>query len=101
MQQELRVGGIRRRPLVDAPKAGPEAPLEHAETPIHAGGPLRTPGRVLARVPHPFAGRGDWRWRGCSTRSEEHTSELQSLAYLGCRLLLEKKKRRSPNERDS
>src|SRR5205823_8635224 len=28
-------------------------------------------------------------WRG---RSEEHTSELQSLAYLVCRLLLEKKK---------
>src|SRR2546425_7049225 len=27
-------------------------------------------------------------WR----RSEEHTSELQSLAYLVCRLLLEKKK---------
>src|SRR2546423_11701086 len=28
----------------------------------------------------------------CSTlRSEEHTSELQSLAYLVCRLLLEKK----------
>src|SRR2546423_5782301 len=29
------------------------------------------------------------RW---SSRSEEHTSELQSLAYLVCRLLLEKKK---------
>src|SRR2546425_7621232 len=28
-------------------------------------------------------------------RSEEHTSELQSLAYLVCRLLLEKKKGRS------
>src|SRR5205823_13875015 len=28
-------------------------------------------------------------WSG---RSEEHTSELQSLAYLVCRLLLEKKK---------
>src|SRR2546425_1954926 len=28
----------------------------------------------------------------CLTRSEEHTSELQSLAYLVCRLLLEKKK---------
>src|SRR2546425_1858397 len=30
--------------------------------------------------------------RRCTTRSEEHTSELQSLAYLVCRLLLEKKK---------
>src|SRR2546425_7840256 len=29
-----------------------------------------------------------------TSRSEEHTSELQSLAYLVCRLLLEKKKKR-------
>src|SRR3712207_1964534 len=28
---------------------------------------------------------------GCCTRSEEHTSELQSRQYLVCRLLLEKK----------
>src|SRR2546425_3974295 len=32
---------------------------------------------------------GDW-----DHRSEEHTSELQSLAYLVCRLLLEKKKKK-------
>src|SRR5229473_5500455 len=30
-------------------------------------------------------------------RSEEHTSELQSLAYLVCRLLLEKKKKTKMN----
>src|SRR5687767_15573984 len=30
-------------------------------------------------------------------RSEEHTSELQSLAYLVCRLLLEKKKKNNTN----
>src|SRR5205823_11053209 len=30
-------------------------------------------------------------------RSEEHTSELQSLAYLVCRLLLEKKKQKHIN----
>src|SRR5262245_62608778 len=29
-----------------------------------------------------------------ATRSEEHTSELQSLRHLVCRLLLEKKKRK-------
>src|SRR2546425_8773860 len=29
--------------------------------------------------------------RSSGSRSEEHTSELQSLAYLVCRLLLEKK----------
>src|SRR3989441_8146637 len=31
-----------------------------------------------------------------NSRSEEHTSELQSLAYLVCRLLLEKKKNTEP-----
>src|SRR2546425_1558898 len=38
---------------------------------------------------------------GLTRRSEEHTSELQSLAYLVCRLLLEKKKkdRCSPSRR--
>src|SRR2546425_8105092 len=32
--------------------------------------------------------------RARALRSEEHTSELQSLAYLVCRLLLEKKKQK-------
>src|SRR3989441_4597648 len=34
-----------------------------------------------------------------AARSEEHTSELQSLAYLVCRLLLEKKKTHAPQHR--
>src|SRR2546425_7824442 len=34
-------------------------------------------------------------YRDVRARSEEHTSELQSLAYLVCRLLLEKKKNKS------
>src|SRR2546425_8077706 len=34
-------------------------------------------------------------------RSEEHTSELQSLAYLVCRLLLEKKKKKKIHTRPS
>src|SRR5262249_58574628 len=45
-----------------------------------------------------------WRSWGCqqgratlSLRSEEHTSELQSLTNLVCRLLLEKKKKKSTN----
>src|SRR2546425_2575030 len=40
----------------------------------------------------------DWLWQWGdppSFRSEEHTSELQSLAYLVCRLLLEKKKKKT------
>src|SRR5437870_7363880 len=38
--------------------------------------------------------------RGSLRRSEEHTSELQSRGHLVCRLLLEKKKRRSFNWRN-
>src|SRR3989441_4262152 len=38
--------------------------------------------------------RGPPDTRGRVRRSEEHTSELQSLAYLVCRLLLEKKKKK-------
>src|SRR2546425_2467813 len=34
-------------------------------------------------------------------RSEEHTSELQSLAYLVCRLLLEKKKKETSASKNS
>src|SRR2546425_4377122 len=47
--------------------------------------------------PSPTAG---WVVGGAGTilaRSEEHTSELQSLAYLVCRLLLEKKKTQMKN----
>src|SRR2546425_8929500 len=45
-----------------------------------------------AAAAHP-ARRADRRSR-TPPRSEEHTSELQSLAYLVCRLLLEKKKKK-------
>src|SRR2546425_6489927 len=38
--------------------------------------------------------RGGEPSRSWWSRSEEHTSELQSLAYLVCRLLLEKKKKK-------
>ena len=34
-----------------------------------------------------------------ATRSEEHTSELQSQAYLVCRLLLEKKKQKTKQKK--
>src|SRR2546425_5190043 len=58
---------------------------------------------LSARPPSPRDGRpsrssGPSRSRRTAgdTRSEEHTSELQSLAYLVCRLLLEKKNQR-PN----
>src|SRR5205823_11838274 len=44
--------------------------------------------RGLGRAPLSLDGR---RLQHVHPRSEEHTSELQSLAYLVCRLLLEKK----------
>src|SRR3712207_8532563 len=53
----------------------------------------------LILIGPPGAGKGtqaeritqDFRLAYISTRSEEHTSELQSRQYLVCRLLLEKK----------
>src|SRR2546425_7751451 len=45
-----------------------------------------------ARRPWQSVSHRGYRPSCCSSRSEEHTSELQSLAYLVCRLLLEKKK---------
>src|SRR2546425_11039564 len=64
--------------------------LTAVERAVPAGDPLHEQARVLVdEDAHAFA---------CATarftaRSEEHTSELQSLAYLVCRLLLEKKKK--------
>src|SRR2546425_8147020 len=43
---------------------------------------------LMAHIPHDLV----------AGRSEEHTSELQSLAYLVCRLLLEKKKNKKTEE---
>src|SRR5258705_7268131 len=47
--------------------------------------------RVSSAFETPPAGEANW------NRSEEHTSELQSLRHLVCRLLLEKKKKKQFN----
>src|SRR3989442_8234600 len=47
---------------------------------------------VVERLRAPLLARRD-------DRSEEHTSELQSRPHLVCRLLLEKKKKKSKNHR--
>src|SRR2546422_3013202 len=44
-----------------------------------------------------IATRSRTRRRSTATRSEEHTSELQSRLHLVCRLLLEKKKKKLRN----
>src|SRR5207244_11827873 len=49
----------------------------------------RVRGTPLEHVHDDLEGGLEW----CATRSEEHTSELQSPDHLVCRLLLEKKKK--------
>src|SRR5437899_9246075 len=57
--------------------------------------------RVLLRWRKPIREPGDVGGRtGRVGRSEEHTSELQSLRHLVCRLLLEKKKQKRQNKCD-
>src|SRR5690348_18066871 len=73
-------------------------PPPGAEIPQCRGGggaPRRGPGcRGRSRRPSSPRPRGG-RARGVPPRSEEHTSELQSPVHLVCRLLLEKKKKKS------
>src|SRR5437764_10067843 len=67
----------------------------------HDPGPLRTICGCMGQVHSVPGGGGDsaffgWRYLcGSASRSEEHTSELQSPMYLVCRRLLEKKQRRA------
>src|SRR5258705_1569894 len=59
-----------------------------------AAAPAALPAEGMAKA-------GDWpQWRGPDRddRSEEHTSELQSLRHLVCRLLLEKKKHNNEDQ---
>src|SRR5205814_9818352 len=89
----------RRSSLFSLPRPPPRSPLfpyttlfrSHATVGAAASGALlaglgvEAPGAYAARTLGVY-----------DERSEEHTSELQSLRHLVCRLLLEKKKRRTP-----
>src|SRR3712207_8761222 len=73
-------------------------PIFRRREPADTGGPHAPAGAAVVLVSDGAARRPDRRehdMRFCS-RSEEHTSELQSRQYLVCRLLLEKKKQ-TPN----
>src|SRR5687767_15582958 len=75
--------------------AGDEAEGRREDVGAHLGLTLGQANPVTHRrgaplVRHPAHGMDEARRQ--HPRSEEHTSELQSLAYLVCRLLLEKKK---------
>src|SRR5262245_63058924 len=69
---------------VGAPKATPAEIVDKLNREINAG--LAEP-KISARL----ADMGGVLLSGSPARSEEHTSELQSLRHLVCRLLLEKK----------
>src|SRR3712207_8305097 len=69
-------------------------------SPTDGSPPLLQGNGAMAPCRHGKCGRrtilGGWRdtiGEPVATRSEEHTSELQSRQYLVCRLLLEKKKK--------
>src|SRR2546422_5424190 len=51
--------------------------------------------RLVIKIPARVAFPDNWERLAPVTRSEEHTSELQSRLHLVCRLLLEKKKKKS------
>src|SRR5687768_17683621 len=63
----------------------------------------KTSAKTMEHFAYPSFGTADTS-RGCPfacsfcTRSEEHTSELQSRLHLVCRLLLEKKKNEPEND---
>src|SRR2546425_4801259 len=63
-----------------------------AALPVHRAQKKNQPERVARSREHPDDRARARRRSALASRSEEHTSELQSLAYLVCRLLLEKKK---------
>src|SRR6266404_8275643 len=90
-------------PLVEASSGHPEllGQLIDAFTALHPlyGHALKLPGISLSSLHCCFLSRrvcpsrvcqfkGSFQLPLCAMRSEEHTSELQSLAYLVCRLLL-------------
>src|SRR5258705_9298864 len=71
--------------------AGPD-PVALGSAAAGTGRPSRFRRRAGRPAAHP-AGERAW-----VSRSEEHTSELQSLRHLVCRLLLEKKKKTKKHE---
>src|SRR5438045_6567744 len=72
------------------------APTEIYTLSLHDALPISAPPPREQAPNHPSSGRRrhrPWSSRRRGFRSEEHTSELQSLRHLVCRLLLEKKKK--------
>src|SRR2546425_1512040 len=81
-----RVGAVASCAREPRPRGKPLDP--HLARPVHVQPARRGFGARRDRIAGPRRADGA---RESGDRSEEHTSELQSLAYLVCRLLLEKK----------
>src|SRR5437016_5704986 len=86
-------------------RTDPEAQALRRASQLYNAGKVKQAGEIFGRYDSLDAEVGaalaDWP-AGTVERSEEHTSELQSLTNLVCRLLLEKKKKKtatSTNER--
>src|SRR5258708_26460872 len=77
-----------RSPLFPYPTLFRSAPAITLPAWLRAAAPAEAPADSYLRPSDP----GDDDGRGIKSRSEEHTSELQSPDHLVCRLLLEKKK---------
>src|SRR2546430_4126959 len=87
--RDLTVTGVQTcaLPICSGPRAAP--PRCRVRSCAGSGTAPRThPVRCSRRYP----GYSPW-WMSSRSRSEEHTSELQSQSNLVCRLLLEKKKK--------
>src|SRR2546425_3108496 len=80
----------RRRATAPMVRGQPRGELQVIARERHHAAASASIARLHGRINRPSIG---------AARSEEHTSELQSLAYLVCRLLLEKKKKNNDTQR--
>src|SRR2546422_3736422 len=100
---------------VKPPSGSPLSESNPADTSSRSGGHPSRAASTAARRSRAYTCRGSPGGRGTlntlptprsssapvpRTRSEEHTSELQSRLHLVCRLLLEKKKKKNNNTND-
>src|SRR5438045_8329907 len=75
--------------MTPRPPTSPLFPYTTLFRSVHFHWQARRWARLLGHELRPFHRAKSW----SAARSEEHTSELQSLRHLVCRLLLEKKKK--------
>src|SRR5438445_9341655 len=92
-ETEETVGGDSDTQDAERQQTNKQTPIHSVDLSLdHAGGVRTTiPNLPKAAQPREILAELEFRDPNGETRSEEHTSELQSRQYLVCRLLLEKK----------